>query len=103
MAKPLLNDLSDDRRSAVRRIALARFASLTGGDASAIAINFALYAQTRSTLWLAAGMLVTFGLGSLLGPLGGRIADRFERKRVMIVSELIAAIAIVSLVFSQSP
>jgi MFS family permease len=81
----------DRRRRAVRRVAIARLISLAGTDASGVAFSFGLYAQTRSTLWLAAGMLITFGLGSVLGPVGGMLADRYDRKRLMIGAELAGA------------
>ncbi|MCW3066270.1 MAG: putative rane protein, partial [Solirubrobacterales bacterium] len=91
------------RAGAVRRLALARLISLAGTDASGVAFSFGLYAQTRSTLWLAAGMLVTFGLGSVLAPLGGALADRLPRKRLMVGAELVSAASMASLALWHTP
>ena len=82
---------SPNGRSAVRRLALARLMSLAGTDASAIAVSYTLYSLTGSPIWLSVGALLTFGLAALLSPLGGRIADRFDRRRVMTVAELTGA------------
>ena len=49
-------------RPAVRRLAAARLLSLTGTDASGVAIGFALYAQTRSTAWLSLSLLLAFAM-----------------------------------------
>jgi MFS family permease len=76
---------------ALRRLALGRLISLAGTDASGVAFSYGLYAQTHSTLWLAAGMLIAFGMGSVLGPIGGAIADRLPRKQLMIGAELVSA------------
>jgi MFS family permease len=45
-----------------------------------VAVSFGLYAQTGSVRWLTASLLVMFGLGSLFAPLGGVLADRYDRK-----------------------
>jgi MFS family permease len=94
---------SRERWGDVRRLALARLISLVGTDASAVAFSFALYAQTRSTVWLAAGMLITLGLGSVLGPLGGVVADRRSRKRLMVQAELVSAACMATMVFWHVP
>lgn len=91
------------RRRAVRRVALARLLSLAGTDASAVAASFALYAQTGSALWLSACMLVNFGLGSVLGAAGGRVADRFDRRRLMVAAELAGAACFVTLALVHTP
>jgi MFS family permease len=96
--------ISNERiRRNVKRVALARAISLAGIDASAIALSYGLFLQTRSPAWLAAGMLVTFGLGTVLGPIGGRIADVFDRKRLMIGCEIAGAAAFAMLFFWQAP
>jgi MFS family permease len=77
--------------SGVRRVALARAVSQTGSSAAFAALNFVIYERTRSAAWLSATLLLTFGTVGLAGPVAGSIADRFDRRRVMIVSDLSAA------------
>jgi MFS family permease len=78
-------------RTAVRRLALGRFLSLTGTFAAGTALTYTIYQRTGSTVWISATMLLTWGIIGFLGPLAGAIGDRFDRRRVMIVSELGAA------------
>jgi MFS family permease len=84
---------SPGARRAVRRLALARLVSLAGTDASAIAVSFGLYAQTHSVGWLSASLLVMFGLGAVASPLGGALADRHDRLKLMLGAD-VAAVAI---------
>ena len=90
-------------RSAVRRLALARLISVTGGAAAFAALNFTIYEQTRSAAWLSASLLLTFGVSGLFAPIGGVLGDRFDRKRVMIVSDLAGAACFGAMAFSQEP
>jgi len=54
-------------RAAVRRLAFSRLISLTGTGAAMIALAFAVYQKTGSTLWVSAAMLATFGAAGLAG------------------------------------
>ena len=90
-------------RPAVRRLAAARLLSMTGTDASGVAIGFALYAQTRSTAWLSLSLLLTIGAGSVLAPLGGWLGDRLPRRPLMVGCELTAAALFTTLAFVHAP
>ncbi len=90
-------------RSAVRRLATARLISVTGGAAAFAALNFTIFEQTRSAAWLSASLLLTFGVSGLFAPIGGVLGDRFDRKRVMIVSDLAGAACFGAMAFSQDP
>ncbi|MEX0754309.1 MAG: MFS transporter [Actinomycetota bacterium] len=79
-------------RSAVRRLATARLISITGGAAAFVALNFTVYTQTGSFAWLTAALVLTFGTQGIVGPFAGAIGDRFDRRRVMIVSDLLGAV-----------
>ena len=80
-------------RSAIARLAVARAISITGGAAAFTALMFAVYERTgRSTIWLSAALLVTFGMHGVLGWFAGALGDRFDRKRVLIVSDLAGVI-----------
>jgi MFS family permease len=78
-------------RTAVRRLALARVISVTGSAAAYTALMFEIYDQTGSAVWLAASLLVTEGVSGLVGPFASVLGDRFDRRTVMIVSDLAAA------------
>jgi MFS family permease len=77
--------------SSARRLALSRLASLTAGSAAYIALISAIYNETGSALWVSAALFAGV-VGSVVGaPAAGWIGDRFERRRVMVVSDLTAA------------
>jgi MFS family permease len=76
---------------AVRRIAAGRLISVTGGAAAYTALGFTVWDQTHSPWMQALSLLLTFGVAGILGPFAGALGDRFDRRRVMIVSELAAA------------
>ncbi|MEX2274079.1 MAG: MFS transporter [Actinomycetota bacterium] len=53
--------------------------------------------KTGSSAWVAAASIVHFLPYVLLGPIGGEIADRFDKRKVMIVADLGAGTAMVAL------
>ncbi len=95
--------ITDRPRSAVRRLALARLISITGGAAAFAALNFTIYERTHSAAWLSASLLLTFGAAGLFAPLGGVLGDRFDRRRVMIASDLAGAAAFGAMAFVEDP
>jgi MFS family permease len=86
-------------RSAIRRLSLAMFISVIWGEAAYVALAFGLYRQMGSGLWVAAVFLLTMGVPGFFTPIGGVIADRFDRRRVMVTADALAAAAFVVLVF----
>jgi MFS family permease len=90
-------------RSAVRRLATARFVSLAGSDATGIAIGFALYEQTHSPKWISLSLLLTIGAGAVLAPLGGRLGDLADRRRLLVATEIASAAVFVVLVVVHTP
>ncbi|MCW3004839.1 MAG: transporter [Conexibacter sp.] len=90
-------------RRAVRRLALAGLISLAGTDASTVAVSFGLYTQTGSMHWLTASLLVMFGLGSLIAPIGGALADRYDRLRLMLGADLAAVGIFATMAFVHAP
>jgi MFS family permease len=90
-------------RAAVRRLAVSRFVSTAGTDASGVAIGFALYAQTRSPMWLSLSLMLTVGTSALLSPFAGRVGDLVDRRRLMIGAELAAAATFVALAALHTP
>jgi predicted MFS family arabinose efflux permease len=90
-------------KSAVRRLAVSRFISMAGTDATGVAIGFALYAQTHSATWLSASLMLTVGAGALLSPFGGRAAELIDRRRLMIAAEIAAATVFAALAIVHTP
>lgn len=90
-------------RAAVRRLALARAISLTGSAASFAALNFLIYEKTQSPAWIAATMVVTWGTAGFAVLFAGSLGDRFDRKRVMVLSDLGGALAFGAMAFITEP
>lgn len=79
-------------RQAVQRLALSRGISFAGGGAAFWALSVVLYAQTHSATLVAVAALASFSIPALLSPAAGLLGDRFERRHVMVFSELGGAI-----------
>lgn len=90
-------------RSAVRRLATARLISITGGGAAYAVLNFTIYQQTGSAAWVAAALLVTFGVIGFIAPPAGILGDRYDRRIVMIVSDLAGAFCFGMMALGQDP
>jgi MFS family permease len=87
----------------VRRLAAGRLISVTGGAAAYTALNFTVWEVTGSPWMQALSLLLTFGVSGLLQPFAGILGDRFDRRRVMIVSEAVAAAFFASMAFVEGP
>lgn len=90
-------------RARVRRLALAHGISVTGSQAAEIAVVYVIYARTHSGAWLVATLAASISVSGLLGPLGGWVADRFDRRRVMIISELAAGAVYAAMTVAHAP
>ncbi|MEP6475648.1 MAG: MFS transporter [Actinomycetota bacterium] len=99
-----VSPVAQSSRTAVRRLAVARLISVTGGAAAYTALMATIYARTNhSPGWLSATLLLTFGVGGFVGPFAGHVGDRFDRRKVMIASELVGAIAFTAMALVHSP
>jgi len=87
----------------VRRLALGRVISVTGTFGAGTALNFEIWRQTHSPVWVAATMLLTFAVIGFLGPVAGAVADRLDRRRVMMVAETGAAMCWLAMTGVRSP
>ena len=91
-------------RSAVHRLAVARLISVTGGAAAYTALMATIFERTDgSPAWLSATLLLTFGVAGLVGPFAGHLGDRFDRRTVMIASELAGAAAFTAMGLVDGP
>ncbi|HJS26582.1 MAG TPA: MFS transporter [Actinomycetota bacterium] len=79
-------------RTAVRRLAFGRAISVAGTFAAGTALTFTIYRETESTAWISATLLLTWAVIGFFSPLAGALGDRFDRRRVMIVSESASAL-----------
>ncbi len=90
-------------RGDIWRLAAASAASNTGNWAATIALSLAVYARTGSTVWLAASFLFTQVPSALVAPVSGAMADKLNRKRVMITCDLLGAAAYAGMAVTGSP
>jgi MFS family permease len=91
-------------RSAVRRVAVARGISLTGSGAAFAVLAYIVYRLTgNSAIWLSMTLLLTMGVQGLVQPIASWLGDRFDRRRVLVVSDLCAAGGFVALAFARTP
>ena len=90
-------------RAAVRRLSAARFASSGGSHAAQIALAFTIYEQTHSSMWVSASLVASAGVVGLVGPISGRLSDRLDRRRVMVVSELAGALGWLLVLLADRP
>jgi MFS family permease len=95
--------MSRSPRSAVRRLAVARVISITGGSAAYTALMFGIYQQTHSAAWLSATLLLTFGVTGFVGIFAGTLGDRFDRRSVMIASDLLGAVFFACMGLAHAP
>ena len=87
----------------VRRLATARLISLTGSAAAYMALNFVIYQRTHSATWVAATLFLTFGTVGFASPFAGALGDRFDRKKVMIGSDLAGAGCFLAMALVHAP
>jgi MFS family permease len=90
-------------RIAIRRLAAARAISVTGSEATFIALMVAIYSATHSTLWLSAAPLLVIGAQGVFAPLLGALGDAVDRRRVMIGSELCTAAVTGAMALTGAP
>ncbi|HEX5938141.1 MAG TPA: MFS transporter [Actinomycetota bacterium] len=91
-------------RTAVRRVAVARGISLAGSGAAFAALAYIVYRLTgESAVWLSVTLLLTMGVQGLVQPLASWLGDRFDRRRVLVASDLAAAAGFVALAFARTP
>ena len=63
----------------------------------------AIYDTTHSAAWMSATLLLTWGATGVLTPFGGALGDRFDRRKVMMASDLAAGASIACLALTTTP
>lgn len=72
-------------------------ASNTGSWVQNLTVPYVLYEITRSATWVGAATFAQFIPAMLLGPLAGSIADRYDRRRVLLLTQSLMAAAALAL------
>jgi MFS family permease len=90
-------------RPAIYRVAAGGLVNSLGSGATAVAFGFFLYDRTGSALWLSAWYFLSFGISGIFTPVAGWLADRFDRRRIIILSNLAAAACSVALIAAGHP
>ena len=90
-------------RAAIYRLSAARAISVTGSQIAMIALTYRVYQLTDSAVWVSAVFLATFAFMGVLTPIGGWLGDRYDRRTIMIASDLGAAAVFVALAFADQP
>jgi MFS family permease len=100
---PFLNDVRIDitplrQHRDFRLLFIGQFISFLGSSLTSVALSYQIYTLTQSTAYV--GLLGMFQLVplSISGFIGGSVADTFDRKRVIIVSESILTVTSLALV-----
>src|SRR5438105_3974081 len=75
-----------------RRLALAMVISMGGDWLYNVAYLVFIYQQTHSAAWLGAATLMRLAPYVLFGSIAGTVADRFDKKSVMIACDLLRVV-----------
>lgn len=76
---------------------LGQFVSLVGTSMTRFAMSLWIWERTKSATAVALVWVFIFAPGILLSPVAGTFVDRWNRKRVLVVSDLVAGLATASL------
>jgi len=68
----------------LRRLMTSAVLVVAGTEATAIVLALSVLRMTGSTYWVSAVLAASLGLAMLLGPFGGVVADRYDRRRVLV-------------------
>lgn len=90
------------REDAFRSLAAARAGSALGSYLAAIALQIDVFDRTHSGLWISALLIAQFLPGVVIGLTLGPLLDRWERKRLMILSDAVSAVIFALLPFTTS-
>jgi MFS family permease len=90
-------------RGDIRRLAAASAISGTGDWAATTALALAVYAKTGSAVWLSVSFLLTRIPSALVAPLSGMMADRLDRRRIMITCDLLGAASYAGMAVTSTP
>jgi MFS family permease len=90
-------------RRAIYRVAAGNAINSIGSGATMVAFGFFLYDRTGSAIWLSVWFLTSFGITGVLTPVTGWLADRFDRRLIIILSNLAAGLCSLALMVAHAP
>ena len=101
----ILFDLSSlvSRNRNFRLLWFGQLVSQLGDWFNMVAVYALLYEVTHSATAVAGMMVVQYLPVALVGPVAGVIVDRHDRRRIMIAADLVRGVAILALVFADTP
>lgn len=91
------------KNPAYRTYAIGHIISMTGSQLQAVALAWTTYSITQSASKLGLTAMATYLPALLLGMLGGLVADRFDRRRILMAAQVAGfalAITLAALTFS---
>jgi MFS family permease len=95
--------IRDPGKPAIYRVAAGSAVNSVGSGATNIAFGFFLYDRTGSAVWLSAWFFFSFGITGLLTPIAGWLADRVDRQKIIVISNLLAGLCSLALIFADGP
>jgi MFS family permease len=82
----------DRMNTPITRLAVAQGVAYAGRGAAMTALIWRLYELSGSSWWVSGAMLAVFGVSTILSPWSGHLGDRHDRRQVVMVSALVAAV-----------
>lgn len=76
---------------AFRWLFLSTLFSLAGSKIHRIALLFVAYQETQNAVWVSLILGAQFLASAVLGPLMGPLVDRYDRRSLMVISNLARA------------
>ena len=84
-------------------LSTSRLISTTGTSVSYVALVAVVYDRSgHSGKWVAAALVVLFGVSAAVGPWAGALGDRVDRRRSLLASDLAAAATFAGIAFAHS-
>jgi MFS family permease len=95
--------MSQTPRGRIRRLAIAAGVSGTGDWAATTALALVVFGETHSAIWLSASFFFVQVPRGFLSPVAGMIADRFDRRRVIVLCDLLAGATYCLMTITRAP
>lgn len=88
------------RHADLRRLAAAGLVSLSGDYLLFVGLSYLVYDLTGSTVAAGGALLANFAPQVVVGSFAGVFVDRWDRRRTMVVSDLLQAVGLLPLLFA---